>query len=167
MFKKLLILQGLLIFAACGEAPDTGRKHVDYQKIKEDAQARKRNFNPGFVTASHEARLFRIKDYEICDTVTTLKRDTVPVLRTVAGDLPQKNAPGPFTVTFLSEKGETLYQYGMRSPRFARREHGPDKGLYKVKDGTFLVPIPPLENAAKIVLRDSDGVQYESKLRVH
>lgn len=167
MLKKLLILPVLLILAACHDTHESAPlKTVNYQKVKEAAEAKKKNFNPGFVTATHAARVYRIDNYEIRDSLITIERVTVPVMRTVAGDLPERNATGPFKVTFLAEKGDTLYHYGMQSPLYVRREHGQSKGLYKVRAGSFLVPIPPLQNIARIILEDSNGTRHESTIRI-
>lgn len=167
MFRTLSICTMVLALAACGhEGPTTKRKSYDYLKIKEQAEARKRNFNPGFVAKFHAARIFQIRNYEIKDSVVNLQRINVPAMKRVAGDVPASGSLGPFKVTVLSEKRDTLYHYGMPSPLFVRKEHGPEKGLYRVKNGSFHISLPAIEEAAIIILSDSEGTYHESRMRI-
>jgi hypothetical protein len=144
-----------------------GHNHLDYQRIKKIAESSSRNFNPGFVSSFHYARLYSIRNYNIYDTLSSGQRkqqEPGPIIKRMAGEVPGVNSKGDFHVVFLSER-DTVHQYRMQSPLYVRLENGPDRGLFKVKTGLFYIPVPELKNITEIVLKDNDGTELVSKFR--
>ena len=174
MVRKLVLMLIVVLYSGADTPHDNhSHKTFKYLEIKTRAEESRRPFNPGFVSARYPARLYAIHDYEIADLLVldTLQRK-VPVIKDVAGYLPADRSEGPFQVIFLAKpKGrdtghaDTIYQYGMDSPLYVRRENGLEQGLYEVKDGTFLVPLPPMKNITTIVLKDRNGKYFESTFR--
>lgn len=173
MVRKLVLILIVVLYSGADTAHDNHNHNTfKYLEIKAQAEDSTRDFNPGFVSAFYRARLYAIHDYELADSTTIVQQDTVAIVKDVAGYLPGDRSEGPFQVIFLAEKkghdaghADTVYQYRMDSPLYVRRENGPEPGLYEVKDGTFLVPLPSLKNITKIVLKDRNGKHFDSTFR--
>ena len=173
MLRKLVLILIVVLYSGADTPHDNeSHKSFKYLEIKTRAEESRRPFNPGFVSALYRARLYAIRNYEITDSLTMTKRDTAAILKDVAGYLPADRSEGPFQVIFLAEKkgrdagqADTVYQYGLDSPLYVRRENGGEPGIYKIKDGTFLVPLPPVKNITKIILKDRNSKAFESTFR--
>ena len=173
--KSYIFLFAFVVFAQCDSHKKSGdhhdsdehsrdENHFDYQRIKKLAEDSARNFNPGFVRSFHSARLYSIRNYNMYDTLVTLRKQTMPLIKRMAGEVPARNSKGEFQVVFLNER-DTVYQYRMESPLNVRRENGADNGLFKVRAGSFFIPLPEVKNVTEIVLRDNDGTELVSKFR--
>jgi hypothetical protein len=170
MRGKILFFLAIMVCLAADSAEVPPKaKNFDFLRIKATAEHSVRRFNPGFVSAYYRARVYAIHDYHMRDSLTV---DSLPIIKDVAGYLPVDSSAGPLHVSFIAEsKGhgrtlvDTVYEYRMESPLYTRKENGMERGLFQVKAGSFLVPLPAAKNITNIVIEDEDGIKLVSKFR--
>jgi|SRR5690349_4680144 len=173
MVRKLAFILMVVLFTGADTTPDND-PHASFKflEIKARAEQSTRDFNPGFVSAFYNARVYAIRDYEMVDSLRKDSLKTAAVIKRVAGYLPANGSEGPFQVIFLAaQKGhgttrlDTVYKYGMKSPLYTRRENGLEQGIFQIKEGSFVIPLPDIQNITRIVLQDKGGKKLESDFR--
>ena len=141
-------------------SPD--KKFIDYQKLKKATETSTGYFDPGFINDTHQTAVFKIRDYEIYDSLISGHGFPVKYRRTVTGKMPSMRSGGTFEVVFL-HADTVVSSYRMTSPLYHRVEHGTRKGLFRVKAGSFEVPVPDTLNIETIILKDNGVEKFRTR----
>lgn len=124
-------------------APDN---HINYLEIKDSVRESTGFFDPAFIKSTYKVLVFNIDNYKV--SIATYKDSTnrdVPYYKRKAGKFPTLSGD-EFQVIFFNPKPvhsrvDSL-SYFMQSPLFQRNELGVRKGLVKMKEGSFDIPVP-------------------------
>lgn len=133
----------VFLVAAVWSLMPSESKYLNYLRVKKSAEDNTARFIPGFVHKKHFAIVFGIENYQITDSFTLTKHGLRPpslLRRSVVGDFPTMKAGGSFQVIF-KHGGRSILSYFMPSPLYQRVENGPGKGLFKIKKGSFEIPV--------------------------
>ena len=158
--KKAILLLSVVAFS-CSETKD---RYTDYQAVKTLAEDSTDRFGPGLFNSSHSVVVFKIKDYHIMDSTiervhTTKRRFS----KTVAGPMPSMRNGGTFQVVITDSANNAAYSYQMTNPLYQRIEHAGRKGVVRIRDGAFEVPVPTKAlPRCTIILKDNGVEQYVS-----
>jgi len=161
MLFRWILFAVMLFFSACGHEHEE-KKYVDYQKVKKLTEKSTLRFDPGFINGRHTVLVYKIDNYEISDSMRSIRGTPVRYTKTVLGKMPSMRSGGSFEVIIhyaVDKKDsqnakDSITSYRMPSPLYHRVEQGPDKGLVKVKAGAFEIPLPEINNIRKIILKD-------------
>lgn len=160
MIARKIIIQ-ILVFYCISCTPE--KRYIDYQKVKKLTEDSTRTFDPTFMEQSHVAVVFKIRHYEIYDSLIHGHGLSVKATRNIEGRMPAMKSGGTFQVIFNDSSGNELYSYRMKSPLYHRVEQGSQKGLYKIQAGSFDVPVPNLPDIREIVLKDYGRTKHRSR----
>lgn len=160
LLGRPLLIFLVTLFLSCNNNPEK-RKFINYLDIKKSAEDSTDTLDLNYINSRHFRMTFYINDYEI------VSKDPASTLQNVVGLPPSMRSGGSFQVILkgsheVIQKGKhkviqksshmvTLDSFKMNSPLFYRIEHGADKGLVKVKRGSFKIPIRGDSNFIKKV----------------
>jgi hypothetical protein len=161
MLFRWILFAVIVFVSACGHEHEE-KKYVDYQRIKKLTEKSTLRFNPGFINGRHTILVYKIDNYEIFDSMRIVRGQPVRYTKTVLGKMPSMRSGGSFEVIIhytgdkrdLQSAKDSITSYRMLSPLYHRVEQGADRGLVKIKAGTFEIPLPDIRNIRKITLKD-------------
>lgn len=159
MIRNTFLLALAMVFFACNKQE---KRSIDYQKLKLAVEDSTSHFELDFISHSHMAMVFQINDYKVSDSIVS---DSTFMKRRAGRFTKPKS--GSFEVilldTTLPKTRQEVYYYRMASPLYQRVEKGPRKAWWRMKYGTFTVPLPHT-NFTHIELRE-DHIIFRAKLR--